>query len=174
MVARNVGHFQVIPRRLRARDLVPTIRDCSMRFKAQVATNDFSKMSITSERAWNAMVKLFEILRNEQDHGNLDRSFMDQPTAYLTKNVTEAEQQAMILEKEKLDKTHPSCTTISLREALNKIAHYDTALASYRIDGRAAHYLVLGGKLGNNLWVVEILVSRLCKNSATAIKAITG
>lgn len=42
--------------------------------------------------------------------------------------------------------SHANCGPLNLREALNKLGHYSGDLSTYRVDGRGAHYLVLGGR----------------------------
>jgi hypothetical protein len=167
----NISRFEVLPRRTRAKDLVPLIRQCSKRFKKDAAAGDIHAMQSTSHKAWNALTQLFEILRNEQDQGRLAPHFMHQPTAHIVNGVSSSDVAAMISAR-KIDKSHVGYGPLNLRNTLNKIAHHDTSLATYRIDGRGAHYLVLGGAQGNTLWVAEILVSRLCKNAAAAVGAI--
>jgi len=130
-------------------------------------------MQMTSMAAWNSLTNLFEILRNEEDHGNLPRSYMAVPTGLIADGLTEEQQNGMVAQQ-KVDRSHPTVSTLGLRDALNKIAHYRTAVAAYRVDGRGAHYLVLGGSFRNRRWVAEILVSRLCRNASIAADAITG
>src|SRR4051794_38111407 len=115
-----IGHFQVIPRKRRARNLVPTIRRASKKFKGHLAGGNSPGMESTSKEAWDAMTQLFEVLRNEQDHGNLSDALMDESTALLANNLSGSEQQAMILAK-KLNRSNPTLTPLSLRNTLNKI-----------------------------------------------------
>lgn len=115
------------------------------------------------------MTKLFEILRGEQDAGRLAAAPMNAATALIVNGVSITEQQKMLFLK-KIDRTRS--TTLGLRNVLNKIAHYE--MATFRVDKRNAHYLLLAGTYNGKPWIVEILVSRLCSNSAAAIKAITG
>lgn len=160
-------YFQQIPRRNRAKGLVPTIRRCSKRFKSAVAAGDDKKQKAASEDAWNAMTKLFEILRGEQDDGYLAPAMMNVDTAFIADGISSADQHKMLSLK-KIDRARS--TTLSLRNTLNKIAHYK--IATFRVDGRGAHYVLLGGVYKNQHWVAEILVSKLCKNAAAAIQAI--
>jgi hypothetical protein len=115
------------------------------------------------------MTKLFEILRGEQDDGHLAAAWMNVDTSFIVELNSAADQQEMLFLK-KIDRAQSK--SLSLRNTLNKIAHYKTA--TFRVDGRNAHYLLLGGVYNNKHWVAEILVSRLCKNAAMAIQAITG
>ncbi|MNO58917.1 hypothetical protein D3C76_494920 [compost metagenome] len=115
------------------------------------------------------MVKLFEILRGEQDLGNLASEPMEAGTGYLVICDSIDEQLAM-MEQKKIDRTRS--TTISLRNALNKIAHWKNT--TFRVDGRGAHYILLSGNQFQTKWVAEIHIAKLCKNCATAIAAITG
>lgn len=131
-------HFQYIPRRNRAIGLVPIIRRCSKRFRDSVAAADEKKQSAASEDAWNAMTKLFEILRGEQDEGHLAAAWMNVDTAIIAELNSAAEQQKMLSLK-KIDRAQSKA--LSLRNTLNKIAHYKTA--TFRMDGRNAHYLLL-------------------------------
>lgn len=162
-------YFQPIPRWHRAKGLVPAIRHCSTRFKRAVAAGDDVKIELVSQQAWDLMTKLFEILRGEQDAGHLAAAPMNAATALIINRVSITEQQKMLSLK-KIDRTRS--TTLGLRDALNKIAHYKKA--TFRVDKRNAHYLLLAGTYNGKPWIVEILVSRLCSNSAAAIKAITG
>ena len=150
---------------------MPIIQSCSKQFKHCVKNADLSGMEKASKAAWEAMTNLFDVLRNEQDHGHLSASCMNASTGHIVKPLSLQEQNAMIAAG-RINKEHLGFGALTLREALNKIAHYDTNLATFRVDGRGAHYLVLGGKQGSAGWIVEILVSRLCKNAATAVKHI--
>ncbi len=129
-------------------------------------------MEATSQRAWDALTNLFEILRNEQDHGYLADVHMAVPVGLLVRSATAQKRSDMIAAR-RIDRNHPTCAALSLRDALNKVAHYDGSKSTYRIDGRGAHYLVLSGRHGNANWVAEFLVSKLCAASAKATRAIT-
>lgn len=72
----------------------------------------------------------------------------------------------------RIDKAHARCRPLALREALNKIAHYRSGVATFRFDRRGAHYLVLGGSRNGRHWIAEILVTQLCRNAAAAAAAI--
>jgi hypothetical protein len=126
-------------------------------------------MKVASQQAWDAMTQLFEILRGEQDTGHLAAAPMNADTAFIANGISIIEQQQMLSLK-KIDRTRS--TNLSLRNTLNKIAHYDRA--TFRVDKRNAHYLLLAGIYQNKHWVAEILVSKLCRNAAIAIQAITG
>lgn len=162
-------YFQYIPRRNRAKGLVPAIRRSSKRFKTAVAEGDDKKQKAASKAAWTAMTQLFEILRGEQDTGNLADAPMNVDTGFLAKSISSAER-ATMLSLKKIERTRS--TALGLRDALNKIAHYEQV--DFRVDGRNAHYLLLAGTYHGKHWVAEILVSKLCKNAAAAIQAITG
>ena len=131
------ANFEIIPRKRRAEDLVPTIRACSQRFKAQVLSGDSDGMQTTSREAWDAMTNLFEILRNEEDHGNLAGAHMAIDTAFVADDVTLGEAANMI-NAQGVDQSHSSYKKLSLRNTLNKIAHYDARMATFRLDGRGA------------------------------------
>ncbi len=45
----------------------------------------------------------------------------------------------------KIDMSDLRCGQLTVREALNKFAHYRSADATFRVDRRGAHYLMLGG-----------------------------
>ena len=171
-MARSIGHFIVIRRKHRAEGVVATVRQCSRLFKRALDAGDRKAMQEHSTEAWDALNKLFEILRNEQDHNNLAASFMTKLAGKIADQVSSQEQESMIASA-KLDTKHPSYRDLTLRDALNKIAHFDTATANYRVDGRGAHYLVLAGKYLNKFWVAEILISRLCALSEDAVAGIT-
>lgn len=162
-------HFERVPRRKRAKGLVPRIRRCSKRFKAAIALGDAPAASKASADAWTAMTNLFEILRGEQDAGYLTGDMMAVETGLIADGLSTGDQQRMMTTK-RIDRS--LSVGLSLREACNKLAHYSDA--TYRVDGRNAHYLVLAGVYRNKNWVAEILVARLCKNAATAIRSING
>lgn len=171
-MSRSTGHFIVIRRKHRAEGVVATVRRCSRLFKRALKAGDSNAMEEHSTEAWDALNKLFEILRNEQDHNNLAASFMTKVAGKIADNVSGQEQSTMIASG-KLDTKHSSYKDLTLRDALNKIAHFDTATANYRVDGRGGHYLVLAGRYHNKLWVAEILVSRLCALAEDAVHGIT-
>lgn len=114
---------------------------------------------------------LFETLRNERDHRYLDPSDLTDTVGLLIEPANQQEQADMVA-AHKVDRSHANCGPLTLGGALNKLGHYNAVLSTYRIDGRGAHYLVLGGRRGKRNWVAELLVSRLCKKAATAAKAI--
>lgn len=168
----RIGYFHIIPRGRRARPRLRALRAASARFRVKLAEQDKEGAAAASERAWNALSSLFDILRNEQDHGHLGDQFMAEPTGSLVKDVSAAEQKAMIA-RAAIDRSHPSFSPIGLREVLNKIAHYDTNAATFRVDRRGAHYLLLGGEdQRKRRWVMEVLVARLHRNASIAVAAI--
>jgi hypothetical protein len=164
--------FIVVARATRVWPALRTVRNASHRFKDELSRDDNSGMQETSRRAWDALTNVFEVLRNEQDHGNLAQCYMVEPTGFIVSDVTAADQQAMIAGK-KIDRSHHSFSSMGLRDALNKIAHHNTALSTFRVDRRGAHYIILGGSHRNKRWVAEILISKLCKNAAAAARAIS-
>lgn len=170
-MGRYVGHFEIIPRGRRAKPQLAAVRRSSKRFKQCLAAGDAAGMQLTSIRAWDALSATFEILRGEQDDGYLADSYMRVPTGLLVDRATAVEQAAMIAAA-RIDRQHGRCGRLTLREALNKIAHYRSGVATYRVDRRGAHYLILGGSQNGQLWIAEILVSKLCRNAATAAAAI--
>ena len=170
-MSRYVGHFEIIPRGKRAKRHLDAIRRSSKIFKQGLVAGDVAGMQRASARAWDALAAMFEILRGEQDDGYLADSYMQVPTGFLVEGVTAAEQTAMI-NAARIDKAHGRCGPLTLREALNKIAHYRSGVATFRVDRRGAHYLVLGGSRSGRHWVAEILVTKLCRNAATAAEAI--
>lgn len=161
----------MIPRSRRARAAISAIRHQSRQFRQAVAAKDALRIESVSGGAWDALTNLFETLRNEHDHGYLDRSHLMQSVGLLVEPATRQEQVGMQAAR-RVDRSHSSCAPLTLIEALNKLGHYDTAQSTYRIDGRGAHYLILGGRRGSRKWVAEILVSRLCDEASTAAKAI--
>lgn len=167
----RVGHFQIIPRGRRVRPIIRAIRHASRRFRDHHATGDAAGMAAASERAWNAMPNLFEILRNEQDQKRLDDRYMQVDTGWQIDGLSAADQSAIVAAG-KVRRSRADCERMDLRTALNRAAHFDTAIAGYRIDGRGAHYVVLGGEHRKRRWVAEILVSTLCKNASAAATAI--
>lgn len=170
-MGRSVGHFEIIPRGGRARPHLATIRRSSKCFRQSLSADDAAGMQQASVRAWDALAATFEILRGEQDDGYLADSDMQVPTGFLFEGVSTAEQTAMIVAR-KIDMSDSRCGQLTLREALNKIAHYRSADATFRVDRRGAHYLVLGGNRNGRHWIAEILVSRLCHNALVAAAAI--
>lgn len=145
------------------------LRRHSKRFRFALAEENIEKQTKESIAAWETMVKLFEILRGEQDQGNLAPEPMQAATGYLVICDSIDDQLAM-MEQKKIDRTRS--TAISLRDALNKIAHWKST--TFRVDGRGAHYILLSGKQSQTKWVAEIHMAKLCKNCSTAIAAITG
>jgi hypothetical protein len=171
MTGRFVMHFQIIERSRRAQKAISLIRRRSKQFKQAVAANDGARMEKVSEDAWNSLTNLFETLRNQRDHGYLDSSDLADAVGLLIEPVTQQEQ-ANMAEACKINRLHTSCRPLSLAEALNKLGHYNADLSTYRIDGRGAHFLVLGGCRRSRNWVAEVLVSRLCSKATIAVKAI--
>ena len=138
-----VGHFQIIPRSRRTREAIGTIRRRSKQFKLALAAGDTRRIEVVSSGAWDALTVLFETLRNERDHRYLDASELAGAVGLLIEPVTQQEQ-ADMKAAHKLDRSHSGCGLLSLAEALNKLGHYNTEVSTYRIDGRGAHYVVLG------------------------------
>lgn len=171
MNQRFLARFEIIPRAHRATDLVPRIRALSKAFKIALLAGDQGEAERISEQAWNLLGNLFEILRNEEDQGRLDGSYMHLDTGHIVNGLSAEESREMILAR-RIDRRHSRCANLSLRNCLNKVAHFDSIAATYRIDGRGAHYLVLGGKFHGQNWVAEILVSKLCDRSQRAVQAI--
>ena len=171
MMGRYVGHFKIIPRGTRAKPHLAAIRRSSKIFKQSLTAGDAAAMQRASARAWDALAATFEILRGEQDDGFLADSYMRVPTGFLIEGATAAEQAAMI-GAARIDKAHARCGPLALREALNKIAHYRYGVATFRVDRRGAHYLVLGGSRNGRHWIAEILVTQLCRNATAAAAAI--
>lgn len=170
-MGRRVGHFEIIPRGRRAKRHLAVIRRSSKAFKQSLAVGDAAGMQRASIRAWDALAATFEILRGEQDDGHLADDHMQVATGLLIEGATAAEQASMI-SAARIDRAHKRCVMLTLREALNKIAHYRAGVATFRVDGRGAHYLVLGGSRSGRHWVAEILVTKLCRNAAIAADAI--
>lgn len=166
-----VGHFQIISRSRRTREAIGTIRRRSKQFKLALAAGDITRIEAVSSGAWDALTVLFETLRNERDYRYLDASELRGAVGLLIEPVTQQEQ-ADMKAAHKLDRSHSGCGPLSLGEALNKLGHYNTEVSTYRIDGRGAHFVVLGGRRGHQHWIAEILISRLCKEAAVAAKAI--
>lgn len=171
-MGRRTGYFRLIPRGRRAVPVLRTIRRASRQFKAAAAEGDAARMDATSERAWNALASLFDILRGAQDEGILDSAYMKVRAGFMVDGVTEQERNDM-LSAARLDRSHSGFRSLSLRNALNKVAHHHTSDSTYRIDGRGAHYLVLGGVHEGRRWVAEILLSKLCQESSRAARSIT-
>ncbi len=170
-VSRQTFHFEVIPRSRRAREAIRDIRLRSKLFKRAAAVGDSARMEAVSGGAWDALTKLFETLRNEHDHRYLDAVHLQSQVGLLIQHLTSQEQVSMSASK-RIDRLHPSCRPLTLHQALNKLGHYDGATSTYRVDGRGAHYIVLGGRQHQQNWIAEILISRLCKEAASAANAI--
>lgn len=171
MSGHYVGHFIVVSGRRKAKGLVSALRHHSSQFKIHYANQDAKRMVETSAKAWKVMVQIFDVLRNEQDHQRLARNQTDLDTGFIATDVTLAERTAMILNK-RLDKLHTRYRRMNLRDALNKIAHHNTECTTFRIDGRGAHYLILGGTHQGKHWVAEILVAKFCTNASAAVRAL--
>lgn len=163
------SYFKHIPRRDRAKGLVPKIRRCSVKFKRALKSDDAARQNEASHDAWNAMSLLFEILRGEQDSGHLADELMCVPTGFLATNLSADDNDAMIL-KQKIDRSRG--VPMTLRDTLNKIAHWQ--ITGFRVDGRNTHFLILSGTLRGKLWFAEVSVPKLCKNASAAIKGISG
>jgi D-lactate dehydrogenase (cytochrome) len=118
-----------------------------------------------------ARIELLDELQMRACIAYLADSYMRVPTGFLIEGATAAEQTAMI-GAARIDKAHARCGPLALREALNKIAHYRSGVATFRVDRRGAHYLVLGGSRNGRHWIAEILVTQLCRNAAAAAAAI--
>jgi hypothetical protein len=155
-------------RSIGAKRLVRVVRQSSKIFRADPDSLEAANASVDALRA---MVELFNVLRNEQDHGRAIDTPMNEDTGLVAKDVTQAEMMAMHTSR-RIDRTHRGTEKLTLRDALNKIAHYNPVVSTYRVDGRRAHYMVLGGQERNKLWVAEFLVSRFCRNATAAIKAL--
>lgn len=156
-----------------AKNLVSQLRLYSKQFKAHAKDSDRQMMDEVSQQAWEVMVALFNLLRNEQDSGRLAASHMNINTAMLANNLKIAEKDEM-LKKKKIDRGHPNFTPMSLRNTLNKIAHHETTEYDYRIV-RGAHYLILTGpdqSRNNGPWVAEIHLTKLCDACERAINAL--
>ncbi|WP_186196291.1 hypothetical protein [Burkholderia gladioli] len=164
----SVHYFRPTRRLHRAEGLVGKLRHCSTRFKIAVAANDANRQAAASKDAWSIMTQLFEILRGEHDERRLDAQTMLAETGLLANDVSIDEQNSMLTARKV---TRPRAIPLTLREALNKAAHYHSDKVEFRIDGRNAHYLLLGGSLHGKHWVAEILISKLCKNAAAALRS---
>lgn len=170
-MSRYIGHFEIIPRARRAKEAIRAIRRRSKQFKEAVRGGDVARMQSVSVGAWDALTNLFETLRNERDHRYLNDADLSNSVGLLVQPATQQEQASMAA-AHRIDRSHVHCAPLSLREALNKLGHYNATLSTYRIDGRGAHFLVLGGRQRNQNWLAEILVSRLCYEAMAAAKAI--
>lgn len=170
-MSRHNSYFKVIPRSRRAREAIRTIRRRSRLFKKAAADCDTARMDAISTSAWDALTVLFETLRNEHDHRYLDPAYLANRVGFLIQPATLQDQASMAAAR-KINRSHANCRPLILHQALNKLGHYDGAISTYRIDGRGAHYLLLGGRQNREHWIAEILVSRLCREASWAAKAI--
>ncbi len=171
MARGDTSYFIVIPRRRRAKGIVPTLRTSSSIFIKCLRNGDANGMERSSKAAWESLTKLFEILRNEEDQGFLPSALMKISTAFMVDKI-DAEEMKIFIKRKKINRHHVRYNAINLRQTLNKIAHHDPDLSTFRVDGRGSHYLLLGGCFQNHYWMAEILVSRLCKHAAKAIRGI--
>jgi hypothetical protein len=128
-------------------------------------------MERSSERGWNALAALVEILRGEDDEGYIPGAFMQRTVGRLAEPVTTGERAAMIAAA-RVNRMHFASKPLTLREALNKLIHYDSASATFRVDGRGAHYLVLGGARQKRQWVAELLIAEMSRSMGAAARAI--
>lgn len=163
------SHFRHIPRRNRAKGLVPKLRESSAKFKRALKSGDLVRQDEASVAAWNALASLFEILRGEQDSGHLADELMQVRTGLVIKDTTPDELAGM-KSKHRIDRSRS--VSMSLRDTLNKIAHWQ--FADFRVDGKNAHYLIFSGTFKHQTWFAEVLVSRLCRNASAAISGISG
>lgn len=174
-MGRTVGHFEIIPRKKRVIEAERKVRHWSKLFRKAVADGDRGRAEQISDSAWNALLTLFEGLRNERDHRFLDRGDLQQSVGWIISSASRADQVRAYNER-KIDCRHSAYSPLSLEDALNKLAHYDEDLSTYRVDGRNAHYVVLCGRRrvreGTQNWVAEILVSKLCSEVRVAARAV--
>ncbi|WP_155635505.1 hypothetical protein [Burkholderia cepacia] len=166
----SIDYFSPTRRLHRAEGLVGKLKRSSTRFKLAVAANNTERQASASAEAWTTMTQLFEILRGEHDEGRIDDAMMLAPTGLLATRISISQQDSMLASK-RINRV--GAIPLTFREALNKVAHYHSDKVAFRIDGRNAHYLVLGGTFQRQHWVAEILVSKFCKNAAAALRSAT-
>ena len=129
----------------------------------------FSAQRISAD-ARPMLVSLFDYFRNEQDHGRIPDSLMNDVFCPIIERVDLQSRDRMISETA-MDPAYPNLNDASLRKALNKVAHPDPRNSKFRIDGDR-HILVLSGPEQNRergYWVIEVDVQRLCDACANVL-----
>ena len=97
----------IIDRRQRAGPAIARVRRTSREFRSAYAAGDRDAMVGASTAGLNALVVVFETLRNADDEGRITGGKMALATAYLVDGLTPAEQQA-IYTAGRIDRTHPA------------------------------------------------------------------
>lgn len=109
-------------------------------------------------------VELLRILalaiRSEQDQGNIPRG--NTSVGALNRNFEEERCAAFRKAYKPPANSVEGFQPLSLREALNKIAHADGSRSGYFADSEN-HDLILFGKLGNKWWAAVISIPGLCQ-----------
>ena len=118
-----------------------------------------------STEARRILSELFLFFRNGQDYGRIPRDVTPpRYMAVIANDLAPAVAQRMVNAQE-VERAHANTDTrASFRDALNKIAHQDTNMAGYRVDG-AHHLIILTGRedeAGIRRWVAEIDVALFC------------
>jgi hypothetical protein len=119
------------------------------------AADNREVMIETSQRGIELLRTLALAVRSEQDYGRGLRD--DEIVGEQLRDTDEAVR--LVRELRGIPESYGACG-MTLRDALNKIAHANPALASYNVDG-ARHDLILSGTLGAANWVAGISLPKV-------------
>ncbi len=166
----KAGLIILKPTKSRGQKLSDNLEVYCRSFVRSHKSNDLQEMTISSDKAWSTLIEIFDHIRNEEDNKRIDPKLTKMETSKIIENVDQNALTSIIASKKIAPINNPQ--PCSLRETLNKIAHFDKLNSTYRVTRSGAHYLVLSG-LGKNAkagpWVAEIHMSKLIKRCRQAI-----
>lgn len=154
-----------------AHALIAKLRFSSQQFQESLNRQDYYYAIHHSKEAWLTIVGLFDYFRNGQDYGRISKSKMDTLVSPIARKIKSTDRDIMIRNRN-VDRGNTNFGQASLRETLNKSAHFDKENASYKIEN-GDHVLILSGpeqNPNNGFWVIEVTVSELCKACEEALK----
>lgn len=167
----HIVHFETLPfTRTANGKTVQRLRKCSLRFKKALANGDTDEQTVLSRDAWTTMHDLTLLIRKSEDNGAATQGIMPNNTGWIAENLSLADQQSMMSRK-KVNRRHQKATRCPLRKCLNKLAHQTAA--TFRVDGRGSHYLVLTGpdqSSSKGPWVCEFNINTLATHCANVIR----
>ena len=146
-------------RRRTFHDCAHELRQISERFRAaaqgKFGQNSNAVMQETSVSGVEILRILSLSIRTEQDHGRIDgRTFR---VGDLLTKATPIQIDDAIRSRQASN----ADDILTLREALNKIAHANPNRSTYRIDDDD-HVLILTGKNKDENWIAELSIPKLC------------
>lgn len=163
-------YMTVTPSKSEGQHLVDSAQASSKSFVRYHKNANHDGMVAQSNQGWSTLLELFVFLRNEEDAGRIPSTRMQAATAKIIKKTTAGVVNQAVNGK-KLPKGIGK-SDASLREALNKIAHKNMLMSTFRVARTGAHYLILSGPEQNPLngfWVIEIHMSTLFKRCREAM-----